>query len=349
MSNDHATFFGQSQPHTLPEGDGGTASTGNQNNPTAADTALTPHGWTQLHREQESERPGRESDPEFRRDLVARIEVHIQDFRDKKVAKIEALYQILRVAQEADVDESIRQAALDEYANQVDLIDSQQRNAEQRGEHAARLAGAGDGQDTSRQPDEDERPQRGHEHRLGERSDNDEAGRFLRDLRRELTKKRRRRTPTDSSGSDDGSTSGKGEGESNKKKRIYQSQLPWYTVEANAQKQEVDENRKKTREILRVFQRDITFAERDIKRSTSAPQGFPESEWRHIFRGEAVNLDVIFSNLHHVAPPKENVGRVGRTEISLGSTDPARKVQTSGDWTAAWNATIKATAYAFPH
>lgn len=95
MTNDHAAYFGQSQPHTLPEGDGGSASTGNQNNPTTADTALTPLGWTQLHREQESERPGRESDPEFRRDLVERIEAHIQDFRDKKVAKIKALYQIL--------------------------------------------------------------------------------------------------------------------------------------------------------------------------------------------------------------------------------------------------------------
>ena len=27
---------------------------------------------------------------------------------------------------------------------------------------------------------------------------------------------------------------------------MYQFQLPWYTVEMNAQKQEVDENRKKT-------------------------------------------------------------------------------------------------------
>lgn len=125
--------------------------------------------------------------------------------------------------------------------------------------------------------------------------------------------------------------------------------VPWYTVETNAQNREIDENRKKTREILRISQRAIAFAERDIRCSTTAPQGFPESEWRHIFRGEAVNLDIIFSNLHHIAPPKENVGRIGRTEISLGSTDPARKVQTSGDWTAAWNATVKATAYAFPH
>jgi len=41
------------------------------------------------------------------------------------------------------------------------------------------------------------------------------------------------------------------------------------------------------------------------------------------FKGEAVNLDIIFSNLHHIAPPKENVGHIGGTEISLGKTDPA--------------------------
>jgi hypothetical protein len=93
-------------------------------------------------------------------------------------------------------------------------------------------------------------------------------------------------------------------------------------VEMNAQNHKVDENRKKTREILRIFQQDITFTERDIQCSTTAPQGFPESEWRHIFCGEAVNLDIVFSNLHHIAPPKENVGCIGRTEITLGSTDP---------------------------
>ncbi|KAF8231922.1 hypothetical protein L208DRAFT_1274894, partial [Tricholoma matsutake] len=54
-----------------------------------------------------------------------------------------------------------------------------------------------------------------------------------------------------------------------------------------------------------------------------APQGFPKSKWKQIFKGEAVNLNVIFSSLHHLAPPKENVGHVRGTEISLGKTDPA--------------------------
>ena len=62
-----------------------------------------------------------------------------------------------------------------------------------------------------------------------------------------------------------------------------------------------------------------------------------------------VNLDIIFSNLHHIAPPKGNVGHISGTEISLGKADPARKVQTSGDWTVAWHAATKAVMFAFPH
>jgi hypothetical protein len=82
---------------------------------------------------------------------------------------------------------------------------------------------------------------------------------------------------------------------------------------------------------------------------STAPQGFPESEWKRIFKGEAISLDIIFSNLHHIAPPKENVGRISGTEIALGKTDPARKVQTSGDWTVSWHAASKAVVFAFPH
>ena len=74
----------------------------------------------------------------------------------------------------------------------------------------------------------------------------------LHDLWRELSGKHRHQTPTDSSDLDDGSTSRNGEGESNKKRCIYQSQLPWYTVKTNAWNYKINENHKKTRETLRV-------------------------------------------------------------------------------------------------
>jgi len=36
-------------------------------------------------------------------------------------------------------------------------------------------------------------------------------------------------------------------------------------------------------------------------------------------------------------------------EISLGRTEPSRRVQTSGEWTSAWNAAVKAYFFVFPH
>ena len=81
----------------------------------------------------------------------------------------------------------------------------------------------------------------------------------------------------------------------------------------------------------------------------TAPRGFPPSEWENIAKGKSVNLDIVLSSLHHIAPIKENVGHVGLTEISLGHTKPTRQVQTSGEWTSAWNSAIKATTFIFPH
>ncbi|KAF8151402.1 hypothetical protein B0H34DRAFT_664675, partial [Crassisporium funariophilum] len=45
----------------------------------------------------------------------------------------------------------------------------------------------------------------------------------------------------------------------------------------------------------------------------------------------------------------ENTGRVGSTEISFGLSEPSCKVQTSGNWSLAFNEIIKATSFVFPH
>ncbi|KAJ2936322.1 hypothetical protein H1R20_g770, partial [Candolleomyces eurysporus] len=79
------------------------------------------------------------------------------------------------------------------------------------------------------------------------------------------------------------------------------------------------------------------------------PPGFPSSEWDNLLKGKAVNLDVVFSSVYHVRAVKENRGRLGEHEISFGHSEPSRKVLTYGDWTIAWNITVKAAAFLFPH
>ena len=98
MSHAHAAYFGQLQPHTLPEGDGGTRRLRNEDSHTEATPIFMTVRQTKPQRESEPEQWEREPDYKFRRDLITRIDKIIQDFREQKVAKIEALYQILWVA-----------------------------------------------------------------------------------------------------------------------------------------------------------------------------------------------------------------------------------------------------------
>jgi hypothetical protein len=124
--------------------------------------------------------------------------------------------------------------------------------------------------------------------------------------------------------------------------------MPWYTREEEA-RQSGHEECEESRRILQLFARDYKVVRQWIQNSRTAPLGFPTSEWDNIIKGQAVNLDAVLSSLHHISAPKENVGRVGSTEISLGRSEPTKKVQTSGEWTSAWNATVKAIKFAFPH
>ena len=66
-------------------------------------------------------------------------------------------------------------------------------------------------------------------------------------------------------------------------------------------------------------------------------------------QGQPINLNAMLSSLHHVSTPKENIGHVGSTEISLGRSEPSKKVSMSGEWTSTWNTTIKAINFTFPH
>ena len=138
-------------------------------------------------------------------------------------------------------------------------------------------------------------------------------------------------------------------GKSNKKQRIYESQMPWYSREQRIRRSNTNPSCNKTRETLDLFQRDHATVKRWIKCASSAPAGFPNTEWDALVKGETVDIDTVFSSLHHIHSIDESVGRVGATEIQFGRPKPAAKVETSGQWTAAFNLIIKATSFLFPH
>jgi hypothetical protein len=113
--------------------------------------------------------------------------------------------------------------------------------------------------------------------------------------------------------------------------------MPWFECEEDARRTG-NKDCEESRRLLTLFARDYKVIKQWIQNSRTAPLGFPSSEWDNIIKGQAVNLNAVFSSLHHISAPKENTGHVGATEISLGRTEPSKRVQTSGEWTSAWNA-----------
>ena len=67
-------------------------------------------------------------------------------------------------------------------------------------------------------------------------------------------------------------------GRSNKKQRIYESQMPWYDNENRIRRSNTNPSCNKTRDILNIFQRDLATVKRWIRCTSSAPAGFPSTE-----------------------------------------------------------------------
>ena len=87
--------------------------------------------------------------------------------------------------------------------------------------------------------------------------------------------------------------------------------------------------------LLAYYTRNIAIVKQEAMLSSSPPEGIPPFEFENALCGQPVNLNNVFSTLHYVRPPKENVDRIGDTEICFEATKPAWTVKTATDWTAA--------------
>jgi hypothetical protein len=155
--------------------------------------------------------------------------------------------------------------------------------------------------------------------------------------------------PGDDGSSEPGSTTSEsGDEEPKKRRKLHASDMPWY------QRQRFGESSQnpscaKSAVIIRKFNRDLKSAKLFIKLAPEAPRGIPMSEWEHIFKGEAVDLDKIISSLHRVTFDPERKARIGDTEISISGAETKRKVETSSEWSTAWRSASRAIAFVFEH
>jgi hypothetical protein len=251
-------------------------------------------------------------------------------FRRDEITKLKALSNIISILDfNPSRTERAKDAAVEYYAKTLDEVEALASSAIKRGHHAE--IGL---QSSHNRLDK----QRGPRNVDTDRAIDD----LVSQISRESNKSKRNNSPGHSDSDNDLDEP------SNKKRRVFESEMPWYNREEEA-RQSGNKDCEESRRILQLFARDYKIVRQWIQTSRTAPLGFPSSEWDNVIKGQAVNLDAVFSSLHHISAPKENVGRVGSTEISLGQSEPAKKVQTSGEWTSAWNACIKAIKFAFPH
>jgi hypothetical protein len=274
----------------------------------------------------------------FQRHIVEKAEEIVRDCRAGKITRPDALGKLFFTFDLAGnhPNHSAREKAFEEFRAEL----AQQAQLEEAaGERGRRILDAtqqgGDGLNRPTVPPaEDVRTGSGGTATLALQD-------HLADLQRLVPRKRPRDDGDDYNSGDE--SDGRG------RPKLQREQLPWAMRGDEDSSDERNINGPENRKLLRLFSINPSFVVSDIRLCASSPPGFPQSEWNAIVRGNAVNLDNVFSNLHHVHPPKENIGRLGDREITFGAPKPAKVVETHADWHAAWSTTVLAYSFVFPH
>ena len=282
----------------------------------------------------------------FAGQAVEQIQAFIESFRTGKIKKSQAIFKIGQVLATESGDEQLKSDALEQYSSTLDGIEALTAKSHEHGNRfvdpllGKRKNGSGGGGERHEAPDGDNA---GTTHSI-------DVDDFLNGIPEAVNPQLGDGDSGGGSSSDESSDDESGgRGRSNKKQRIYESQMPWFSNEKRIRKTITNPSCNKTRDILDIFQRDLAAVKRWIRCASSAPAGFPSTEWDALIKGETVDIDTVFSSLHHVHSVEESIGRVGATEIQFGRPKPAAKIETSGQWTSAFNLVVKATAFLFPH
>ena len=104
----------------------------------------------------------------------------------------------------------------------------------------------------------------------------------------------------------------------------------------------------KTLRLIEAYTTDPKATKKSLVNQPDCPE-FPDSEWKNIISGRAVNLDSVLSGQLSITQDDPKVEKVGDLEITFGAVEPTKLVKNGGDWNIAWNRTVRATLYAFPH
>jgi hypothetical protein len=154
-----------------------------------------------------------------------------------------------------------------------------------------------------------------------------------------------RRSPSPPGSDSDGN---KSDGEpASKKIKVDESAYAW--VASRKEKRTVlRDSLAKTLKLIEAYTIDPKATKRSLINEPDCPE-FPDSEWKNVITGRAVNLDAVLSGQLSTTQDDYKVEKVGDLEISFGAVEPTKVVKNGGDWTIAWNKTVRATTFGFPH
>ena len=132
-----------------------------------------------------------------------------------------------------------------------------------------------------------------------------------------------------------------------KKPKIDESAYAWIAGRKDKHVS-LSEGLTKTLKLIDSYTLDPKAAKHSLTNQPDCPE-FPDSEWNHFISGRAVNLDAVLSGQISTTNDDLKIEKFGDIKVSFGAIEPTKAVKNGGDWSIAWNRTVRATVFAFPH
>jgi len=90
----------------------------------------------------------------------------------------------------------------------------------------------------------------------------------------------------------------------------------------------------KTLKLIETYTIDPRATKRSLVNEPDCPE-FPDSEWKNVIAGRAVNLDAVLSGQLSTIQDDSKVEKIGDLKISFGAAEPTKVVKNGGDWSIA--------------
>ncbi|KAF8892968.1 hypothetical protein BD779DRAFT_1669984 [Infundibulicybe gibba] len=264
---------------------------------------------------------------------VARIEDAVEDYRKGEISKTRALAIITsHLDTDGDDDDSVKYQAFLGYLRTLNLLESR---AVEHDRNGATTALSLQDRIDSRQDANVQSPTEGDRLPISTQQPA-QSGRDVIRVGRKRARSRQSSIDSDSPGEPFVDSKGRFV-ETNKRVVVAKSSMPFYRDDDEP----IDGV---------VYPLVAKRQNESTNSSTSTPLLHANGSWRILGPPSSQSQNGTTSSADiHIGPPKENLGRVGELEFSIGRPEILKKVQTSGDWISTWFDVVQATSFVFPH